>query len=311
MSATQTQTAKEGAKAASFWSPRWSATPKAAPYLFILPFFVLFLPFGVGAIALAGAMAFVDWPIGEAPRFIGLANFARVIGDPVFHTGMVNTVRMLFAYMMTLIPLALFVAIALTQIGRRKANLVQLFIFAPITMSLVSVSVIFFLIYDENAGLLNAALRQLGLSSVPFLSDPHFAPWSIVAMRVWRVLGYYAIMLFAGLQSIPDDLYEAASIDGAGWWAKVRYVTLPMLKPVTLFVMVSASVSAWEIFAEPNILTGGGPARSTYTAVMYVFEMSFGRLNLGRGAAAAMILALAIVVTTFVLARAMKSRAHD
>ena len=282
--------------------PRW------APYGFITPFFLLFLPFGAGSILLAVAMAFLSWPLGRAPSFTGFDNFRAVLFDPVFRTGMWNTLRMLVVFLMILIPLAIFVAVAINQLGRRTVNVVQIVLFAPVTMSLIAVSVIFSLLYDDNVGLLNNMLRGLGLSGLPFLTSPDFAPWAIVAMRVWRVLGYYAIMLYAGLQSIPDELYEAAAIDGAGWWSRLWHITLPMLQPVTLFVLVAASVASWEVFAEPNVLTDGGPARSTYTAVMYIFETSFGKFNLGRGAAASVLLAIAIISTTLIVSRLLRSR---
>jgi len=279
-----------------------------APYLFIVPFFLLFLPFGAGSIILAVGMAFVDWPLGRPAEFVGIAKFAAVLRDPVFYTGMYNTFRMLLAYLLVLMPLAIFVAVAMAQLGRRSVNVVQIVIFAPITMSLIAVSVIFDLLYDDKVGLLNGLLAVVGIDAVKFLSSADLAPWSIVAMRIWRVLGYYAIMLYAGLQTIPDELYEAAAIDGANWWQRLWHVTLPMLKPVTMFVLVAASVGAWEVFAEPNVLTEGGPARATYTAIMYIFDVSFGRFDLGRGAAAAVLLAIAIMATTGLVTLLLRSK---
>jgi ABC-type sugar transport system permease subunit len=281
---------------------------KAAPYLFILPFFLLFIPFGAGSILLAIGMAFVNWPLGQPAEFVGLQKFVSVLRDPVFFTGMTNTFRMLIAYLLVLMPLAVFVAVSLIQLGRRTVNLVQIVIFAPITMSLIAVSVIFDLLYDDKLGLLNGLLGGVGLGPVPFLSSADIAPWSIVAMRIWRVLGYYAIMLYAGLQSIPDDLYEAAAIDGAGWWQRFWSITLPLLRPVTMFVLVAAAIGAWEVFAEPNVLTEGGPARATYTAIMYIYDISFGRFDLGKGAAAAVLLAIAIMATTAIATLLLRGR---
>ncbi len=173
--------------------PRW------APYGFITPFFLLFLPFGAGSILLAVAMAFLSWPLGRAPSFIGFDNFRAVLFDPVFRTGMWNTLRMLVVFLMILIPLAIFVAVAINQLGRRTVNVVQIVLFAPVTMSLIAVSVIFSLLYDDNVDLLNNMLRGLGLSGLPFLTSPDFAPWAIVAMRVWRVLGLSDVAIVASL----------------------------------------------------------------------------------------------------------------
>jgi len=278
------------------------------PYLFILPFFLLFIPFGAGSVILAVGMAFLEWPLGRPAQFVGITNFAAVLRDPLFFTGMGNTFRMLVGYLLVLMPLAIFLSVCLVQLGRRSVNVVQIVIFAPITMSLIAVAVIFDLLYDDRVGMLNGLLGTVGLGPFPFLSSADFAPWSIVAMRIWRVLGYYSIMLYAGLQAIPDELYEAAAIDGAGWWARFWSITLPLLQPVTMFVLVAASIGAWEVFAEPNVLTEGGPARSTYTAILYIYEMSFGRFNLGRGAAASVLLAIAIVATTLLVTRLLRSR---
>lgn len=302
-------------KPPAFFRARAASTHKAgtraAPYLFILPYFALFIPFGAGSVLLAFGMAFVDWPLGQPPSFVGLDNFARVLRDPVFATGMRNTFGMLVGYLFVLMPLAIFVAVSLMQLKKRTVNVVQILIFAPITMSLIAVSVIFDLLYDDRVGLLNGLLGLVGLGPVPFLTDADVAPYSIVAMRVWRVLGYYAVMLYAGLQAIPEELYEAAELDGATWWQKFFTITLPLLRPVTMFVLVAASVGAWEIFAEPNVLTEGGPARSTYTAVMYIYDVSFGRFSLGRGAAASVLLAAAIILTTFLVTRLMRNKALD
>jgi ABC-type sugar transport system permease subunit len=282
-------------------------SPVAAPYLFILPFFLIFLPFGAGSVILAFAMAFVDWPLGQSPIFVGIQNFTKVLSDPVFGTAMGNTFLMLAGFLLVMMPLAIFIAVLLKQIRQRAVNAIQILIFAPVTMSLIAVALIFDLLYDDNIGLINSLLHVFGLGPVGFLSDAHIAPWAIVALRIWRVVGYYAIILFAGLQSIPDDIHEAAAIDGAGAVKRFWYVTLPLLKPVILFVLVAASIAAWELFAEPNVLTDGGPARSTFTSVMYIFQASFGEFNLGKGAAASVVLAVAIIASTLLANRLLRS----
>jgi ABC-type sugar transport system permease subunit len=282
-------------------------SPAVTPYLFILPFFLLFIPFGAGSILLALGMSFVDWPLGEAPSWVGIDNFTKVLSDPIFGKSMSNTVVMLGGFLLVMMPLAIFIAVLLKQLQKRAVNAIQLLIFAPITMSLIAVALIFDLLYDDNIGLLNGLLEEVGLAPIGFLTDAHIAPWAIVALRIWRVVGYYAIILFAGLQSIPDDIHEAAAIDGAGAVKRFWYVTLPLLKPVILFVFVAASIASWELFAEPNVLTDGGPARSTFTAVMYIFQASFDEFSLGRGAAASVVLAAAIIGTTLLANRLLRS----
>jgi ABC-type sugar transport system permease subunit len=278
------------------------------PYLFIAPFFALFLPFGAGSVLLAAGMSFADWPIGESPTFNGIDNYRRAIGDPIFGTAMGNTAEMLVSYLALLLPACLVVAVGLGQLRARTRSGIQILVFIPVTMSLIAVSMVFDLLYNENLGFLNRSLVSLGLEPVGFLSDPTLAPMAIVVLRIWRVLGYYAIILFAGLQSIPVDLYEAAQIDGAGPWRRFWNVTLPMLRPVTMFVLVAASIAAWELFAEPQVLTEGGPARSTLTAVMYVYQTSFLEFDLGKGAASSVLLAVLIIATTLVITRVLRSK---
>ncbi|GAA2249334.1 sugar ABC transporter permease [Herbiconiux moechotypicola] len=285
--------------------------PRSAPYLFIAPFFVVFLPFGAGSVLLALGMAFVTWPLGQAPVFVGGDNFATVLTDPLFGKAMGNTVYMLAGFLLALMPLALFVAVLLKQLRKRSANIVQVLVFAPITMSLIAVALVFDLILNERVGFVSGVLAQFGLDPIPFLSDAGLAPWSIILLRIWRVLGYYAVILFAGLQSIPDEYYEAAALDGANAWQRFRHITFPLLKPVTLFVLVAASIAAWELFAEVDVLTDGGPARSTLTAVMYIFQASFGQFDLGKGAAASAVLAVAIIVSTLLANRLLRSDDRD
>lgn len=283
--------------------------PLRTPYLFVLPFFVLFVPFGAGAVVFALVMAFLNWPLGSAPSFTGVANFQVVGTDPVFGQALWNTAWMLFAYLVLLLPLALAVAVTLNHRGLHARRVWQMVFFLPITGSLVIVSLVFELMYDPHVGFIAGVLHQMGLPAIPFLTNPSLAPWAIIILRLWRVIGYYAVILFAGLQTIPPDLYEAVSIDGGGALAQFRYITMPLLRPSLMFVSVAATVGAWELFAEPQLLTGGGPARATLTAVMYVYQTSFLNFQLGPGAAAAAILALCVIATTILLQRALRSPA--
>lgn len=277
-----------------------------APYLFITPFFLLFLPFGAGSVALAFGMAFTEWPLGGSPSFVGVENLSAVLQDPLFGRAMSNTTLMLVGFMLALMPLGLFIAVVLKQLRMRSANIIQLIVFAPVTMSLIAVALVFDLMYNDRVGFVNGVVGMLGFETVGFLTDASIAPWAIIAMRLWRVVGYYAVILFAGLQSIPEELYEAAAIDGAGPLRRFWSITLPMLKPVTLFVIVASSIAAWELFAEPSVLTEGGPARSTYTAVMYIFDVSFSQFSLGEGAAASAVLAVAIIASTLIATRLLR-----
>lgn len=278
------------------------------PYLFQLPFFALFLPFGIGAVMGALGISFADWRIGQGFSFAGLDNYRDALADPLFRHAMRVTFTLFIGFMVIVIPIALALAALLNANGLRGRKLLQLFFFLPVTMSLVAVALIFALLLDGRVGLLTNAIEAIGFNRPGFLTDPDLAPVSIVGLRIWRVVGFYTIILYAGLQAIPRDVYEAAIVDGATSWQQFRYITLPLLRPVTLFVCVAASIAAWELFAEPYILTGGGPARSTLTAIIYVYRTAFQNFELGVGAAAATLLALVIIATTLMLTRLLRER---
>lgn len=278
------------------------------PYLFQLPFFLLFLPFGIGAVAGALGISFADWRIGRGFSFAGLDNYRDAVADPLFRHAMGVTLKLFVFFMVIVIPFALLMAGLLNARGVRFRKTLQLLFFLPVTLSLVAVALVFALLLDGRVGLLTNFSEFLGLGRPPFLTDPDFAPASIVGLRIWRVVGFYTVILYAGLQAIPRDVYEAAVLDGANGRQQFWNITLPLLRPVTLFVCVAASIAAWELFAEPYILTGGGPARSTLTAIIYVYRTAFENFELGVGAAAATCLAAAIIATTLILSWLMKER---
>jgi ABC-type sugar transport system permease subunit len=277
------------------------------PYLFMTPFLALFVVFWAGALLGAIGISFTNWRVGRDVRFSGVDNYVAVGMDPVFLQAMGNTLYMFVGYVVLMIPLALAIAVGLNQRWVRGRNVFQVIFFLPITMSLIVVAMIFDLLYNRQLGLLNGLLGLAGIAGPDWLGDSKVAPWSIIGLRVWRVVGYYAVILYAGLQAIPQELYEAAEIDGAGPTGRFWFVTLPLLKPVLLFVTVSASIAAWELFAEPWVLSQGGPARATFTAVMYIYRSAFINFELGRASAAASILALAIVVVTLLQLRFLRT----
>jgi ABC-type sugar transport system permease subunit len=271
----------------------------------------VFLPFGIGSTFGALGIGMVEWNYGRAVGFAGLDNYADVLTDPLFQHSLGVTFRLFVTFIAIAIPIAMFLAVSLQGMQSRWDRMVQLVFFLPITMSLVSVAMIFALLYDDQLGAFSSLFRSMGLEAPGFLTDPDVAPYSIIALRVWRVVGFYAIILYGGLKAIPSDLYEAAQLDGAGRWQCFRYVTLPMLRPVTAFVVVMATIAAWELFAEPDILTNGGPARSTYTSIMYVYTSAFEAFRLGHGAAAATVLAALIIGSTLLIMRLFRSRHFD
>jgi len=290
--------------------------PRVA-YLFIAPFFLLFSVFlafpvfytlylsffeyqGVGQ----GSLFWIDLgPVYiEIPQiaqlnFVGLGNYARLLGNDLFWQSMFNTSYILVIQVPLMIGLALALALALNASFLRLKGVFRTAIALPVSANLVAYSTVFLLLFNEQLGFLNYVLAGVGIGPVPWLTDGFWARNTIIAAVTWRWTGYNMIILLAGLQTIPQQLYEAAEIDGANRWEKFRYVTLPQLKPVFLFVVVLSTIGTFKLFAEPYVITGGGPTNSTITIVQYIYRQAFVNFNLGY--ASALTVVFVAVVSVF------------
>ena len=290
--------------------------PRVA-YLFIAPFFLLFSVFlafpvfytlylsffeyqGVGQ----GSLFWIDLgPVYiEIPQiaqlnFVGLGNYARLLGNDLFWQSMFNTSYILVIQVPLMIGLALALALALNASFLRLKGVFRTAIALPVSANLVAYSTVFLLLFNEQLGFLNYVLAGVGIGPVPWLTDGFWARNTIIAAVTWRWTGYNMIILLAGLQTIPQQLYEAAEIDGANRWEKFRYVTLPQLKPVLLFVVVLSTIGTFKLFAEPYVITGGGPTNSTITIVQYIYRQAFVNFNLGY--ASALTVVFVAVVSVF------------
>jgi multiple sugar transport system permease protein len=228
--------------------------------------------------------------------WIGLDNYAQAFQDPVFWKAMSNT----FFFAVGTIPfttgISLLLAVLLNGPIRGKSFFRAGF-FLPFVVSLVVVALVFKNIYAPY-GPLNRALEFFGLPGASWLQNPRLALPAIMAMDVWASIGYYTVILLAGLQAIPDEVHEAAVVDGAGWWARLRLVTVPMLKPVLLFVVVINTIKSLQVFIEIFVMTRGGPLNSTLTAVYYIYDQAFHRLDMGFASAVAYLLFAAILLVT-------------
>ena len=270
----------------------------ATPYLFILPFFVLFGVFWVGPIAASFGYSFTSWRGLTPPVFVGLRNYATLWADARFHTALGNTLLFTAIYVAIANAAALGLALLLNAGWLRFRHFFRTAFFLPMTISMVVSAVIFQMIYAGDVGLIAKLATLVGLKSPSWLVDDRLAMWAIILMRVWRTLGYYAIIYLAGLQTVPSELQEAARIDGASRWQVLRFVTLPTIRPVMLVCVVISSISALEMFDEPMILTQGGPADATLTVAMYLYQQGFQFLQLGQAAAASYVLTVVILVVS-------------
>ena len=231
------------------------------------------------------------------PAFVLARNYGRLLSDKVFAQAATNTAVYAVASLFIVIPLALVLAVLLNSKSLRFSSLWRAMYFTPVVTSTVAITLVFQILYNKNSGLLNAPLIYLGLEPINWLGDRSWIKVSIIILIIWRSTGLLTIYFLAGLQSIPEELYEAASIDGASMLQKFFRITIPMLRPIILFVSIIVLLSSIQIFDEPQILTRGGPANASMSVVQYLYERWFTRLRFGFASAVGTVL----FATVFIL----------
>jgi multiple sugar transport system permease protein len=233
-------------------------------------------------------------------RFIGLDNYRRLLADPVFWTALRNT----FYFALVGGPLSILVslgaALLLDSRLARWRGLFRTVFFSPVVTTLVAVAVVWRYLYHPRFGLLDRVLGWFGLPAIDWLGNPRWSMLAIIVLAVWKNFGYNMIVFLAGLQNVPVTLYEAARIDGAGWWRQLRHITLPMLGPTFLFVTVITLIGYFQLFTEPYVITRGegGPVNSTLSVVLLMYKRGFRYWNMGYAAAVAFVLFLVVLGVT-------------
>ena len=278
-----------------------------APALLVLG---LFFALPVAAALLLSLTDFDLYALADPAhlRFVALDNYLELLRTPIFWKALGNT-----AYFVVVgVPLSIAVSLAAallldSQLARAKAFF-RTALFAPVVPSLVAVAVIWRYLFHASYGLVNWALGFVGVSPVDWLGDPRWAMPTIIGFAVWKNFGYNMVILLAGLQAIPRELYEAARIDGASPWRQLVHITLPALGPVLLLVSVITVSGYFQLFAEPYVMTRGDPLQSTVSVLYFIFEEGFRWWNLGRASAVAFILFLVILAATTLLLRIGRRR---
>jgi len=276
-----------------------------APALFIILVF-FFIPLAGGL--LLGFTDFDIYALGNLAylRFIGIDNYTRLARDPLFWKALGNTIVFVAsAGPLTVLP-ALGLALLLHARLTRFRGFFRTALFLPVVTTVVAVAVVWRYLYHPQYGPMAAVLGVFGVEPIDWLGDPHWALPAIVLMAVWKNFGYSMVVFLAGLHAIPAQLYEAARIDGANAWQQFRHVTLPLLAPTTLFVAVLTLVGYLQLFAEPYVMTQGGPSQSTLSVVLLMYEEGFRWWNMGYAAAVAFLLFGIIVAGGVVLRRLQK-----
>lgn len=276
-------------------------------YLFLTPNLVGFVVFTTFPVVMSFILGFLEWDLLSPPRFIGLANYSRLLHDDrLFIQVMWNTLYYTFGS----VPLGFFASLGLALAMNQKLRGIVLFrtaFFVPVVSSGVAVAMLWIWLYHPHFGLINGLLKSVGVQGPAWLSDPKWALPAIILMTVWKGVGYNMVIFLAGLQGIPQHLYEAAQIDGAGVVARFRYITVPMLTPTMFFVLVMSIINSFQVFDASLVMTNGGPADATRTIVLYIYNNAFQYFKMGYGAAIAWVLFAILFVATSVQMKLQRS----
>ncbi|MDX6212420.1 MAG: raffinose/stachyose/melibiose transport system permease protein [Frankiales bacterium] len=280
-------------------------------YVFIAPSLLLIVVFILEPIVQTGWMSLHDWSIGEAHhKFRGLANYGTMLHDHRFWNALKVTCGYTAAVCIGQVVLGLLLAEMLRKTTWFTALLRSAFFF-PYISSLAVVGIVWKFLLDPQVGLVDGWLGSLGLTQPDWLQSTSLALPTLIFIGIWKNFGFAMIILLAGIQGIPEYLYEAASLDGAGAWGRFRHVTLPALRPSVLFVVVIATITGLQLFDLPYVMTSGGPLFHTESIVEYLYQQGFVNFDLGYAAAIAWVLFLLILAVSLVQLRALRYRDVD
>lgn len=278
---------------------------KVAPYIYISPFFILFASFLLWPVIESFYLSFHRQQGISTPEFVGLQNYMNLAVDPRFKQSVINTTGYALGSVFLLSPLAFILAIVIHSRLVPWLNIksfYRLSFFVPLLTSAVVASLMFGILYDFKSGLINSyTVAWFGEGArVGWVRDPNVALFSIILLLIWKFTGLNSLYFLAGLQNVPRELEEAAAIDGANWWTTLTKITVPLLRPVILFVVVTAINGSYQIFAEPYLLTAGGPRDKTLSMAQYLYNQGFSSFNLGYASAIGYTLVVIIVTLAFI-----------
>jgi multiple sugar transport system permease protein len=279
---------------------RWRGT---AGFWFVAPALALIGAFFVVPVLASLLLSFTDFDVyaiarPERLRAVGLENYHRLLDDPRFWLAFRNTAYFVFVGGPLSIAVSLAAALLLDARLTRFRGFFRSVLFLPVVTTLVAVAVVWRYLYHPRLGLLNHLLARVGIDPIDWLGDPVWAMPAIILLAVWKNFGFNMVVFLAGLQSVPARLYEAARLDGAGAWQQFRGVTLPLLRPTLVFVTIITGIGYFQLFAEPYVMTQGGPAGATLSVVLLMYEEGFRWWNMGYGAAVAFVLFAVILALT-------------
>lgn len=291
------------------WQRRWFNRESLTALLFVLPSLIGFILFYAVPAVRGVWISFTNWDLLRDPKFIGFDNYIKMAGDAEFW----NALKVTVYYVLLNIPLqtvlAMIIAVMMSRLT--KSMVIRALIIIPWLMPPVVVGLLWLWLLDPNLGIVNAGLQALGFPKIAFLGLPQYAMPTIAMINIWEYVGYTALLIFAGLQSIPSSVYEAASIDGASENQMFWRVTVPLLRPVLVFVIVTSVIGSFQIFDTIAITTKGGPVNATKVMNWYIYEQAFSRFNMGYATALSMVLFLILITVSIVQMRIMRAGESD
>jgi multiple sugar transport system permease protein len=287
---------------------RWDEVSSA--YLFLSPSIIVFSLFTYFPLLYAFYLSLHRWRLGRVARtFVGLYNYRALITSAEFW----GVVRNSLYYALGSIPLNMAIALAIALLLNHQIRGIAIFrtaYFLPTITSTAAMAVVWLWIYHPDFGLANWVLDLIGLPRLRWLSDPHWSMPALIIMGIWKGVGYNIIIYLAGLQNIPQHLYEAARIDGADSWACFRYITWPLLTPISFFILIIAVINSLKAFAQMHVMTEGGPLGSTTVIAYYLYQHGFQFFNLGYASAVACILFVILLALTLIQFKCLNPRVH-
>ena len=295
---------------------KWRPHQQSEAYLFLLPGFIGFGLFVLLPIAGSLGLSFFEWNLIRPPEFVGLANYIQLVTqDSIFQKVLGNTLYYTVAIVPLQLIIGLLLAVALNQ-AIRGMTFYRLIYFMPVVTNIVAAALVFQWLLNRDFGIISAWIWDFagatGLSIQPpdWLNDSAWAKPAVVLLTIWKNVGFTMVIYLAGLQSVPQSLYDASKVDGANAWQRFRYITVPLISPTTFFLLVIQMIGAFQLFAEPFVLTRGGPAQATLSIVYYIYQNAFEFRRMGKATAIAWILFGIIFIFTLIQVRFQRRWVH-
>ncbi|MCP8967962.1 carbohydrate ABC transporter permease [Ectobacillus ponti] len=284
---------------------KWKS--KLTSSLFVLPYLICFIAFLIYPLMHGIIMSFQDYELlSDSTKFIGLQNYVDIFTagsytHTSFFQGLLGTVKFVIYSVPFLIVVGLLLALLVNALPKKASGLFRTIFFSPYAISASVMAVIFLRVFDTNSGLLNIVLGKLGLQSqIGWLTDLPWAWISLIGATLWWTIGFNMLIFINALNEVSEEMYEAAKIDGASAWQKLIYITLPSIRKIMLFIIITSTIASFNIYAQPFLMTRGGPGSETTVLLMNVFDVAFGQHKMGAASAMALLMAIMIIVVSII-----------